>query len=201
MIEKGPSTTKKLALTFDDWATDDTIDSILDTLDKYQVKATFFVRANGVESNPSLAYAISKRGHEVLNHTYSHTDLNILSEEEIKEEVIKAHEIIAYAINKEPKRYLRPPRGIINDEIAQIIGQCQYSNIVMYGISVLDWKPEVSADEITNNIINNSYNGAIILLHILDNISTPDALPSTLEQLLAQGYEFVFIDEFISTNE
>ena len=196
-IEEGNRHQKKIALTFDDWASDDTVDSILDTLDEFNVKATFFLIGKGVEANPSLAYAISERGHEVASHTYNHFNLDTLSDQEIKDEIIKAHEVISSAIGKEAKRYLRPPRGIMNDEIAQIISDCNYDGVIMYGPSALDWDVTNTADDITNYMLNHTYNGAILLLHILDGIATPEALPHILAGLLDQGYEFVTVSELI----
>lgn len=201
IIENGARNKKQIALTFDDWATDDTVDSILDTLDEYNVKATFFLRAKGVENNPSLAYAISQRGHEIASHTYSHIDLDTLTEEEIKKDIIKAHEVITNAINKEPKKYLRPPRGIMNEEIAKILSECGYKDIIMYGPSALDWKKENSAKYIENYIVDRTYNGEIILLHILDDINTPQALPNILKRLQSKGYEFVTVGEMIGDEE
>lgn len=198
IINNGPRNEKKVALTFDDWASDDTVDSILDTLDKYNVKATFFLRAKGVEANPNLAYAISKRGHEIASHTYSHTDLDTMTPEEIKLDAIKAHEVITSAINKEPKRYLRPPRGVITEEAAIALSECGYGDIIMYGPSALDWDNTRSAEYISNYMINNIYSGEIALLHILDDINTPEALPSIIERLQAKGYEFVTVGELIN---
>ena len=197
IINNGSRNEKKIVLTFDDWATDDTVDSILDTLDEYNVKATFFLRAKGVETNPSLAYAISERGHEIASHTYSHIDLDKMTLDEVKKDIIKAHEVITNAINKEPKKYLRPPRGIINDEIAKAASECGYKDIIMYGPSALDWKVENSASYITNYMLRETYNGEILLLHILDDINTPEALPDILSKLKARGYEFITVGEMI----
>lgn len=197
IILEGDQSKPKISLTFDDWASDDTIDSILDTLDEYHVKATFFLRAKGVEENPSLAYTIAKRGHEIASHTYSHIDMDILSEEEIKEEIIKAHETIAYAINEEPKRYLRPPRGIMTKEIANVIGECNYDAVMIYGPSVLDWDTTKTAQDIIDYMLEHTMNGSILLLHILDGIATPEALPMILEGLLDKGFEFVTLTELV----
>lgn len=197
VVEAGDQTRKKIALTFDDWASDDTVDSILDTLDLFNVKATFFLIGKGVEANPSLAYTISERGHEVASHTYNHLDLDTLSEDEIKEELIKSHEVISSAIGKEAKRYLRPPRGILNEEIANVVANCNYSAVIMYGPSAMDWDVSKTAEEITDYMLTHIYNGAILLLHILDEIATPEALPNILEGLLDQGYEFVTISELM----
>lgn len=199
IIEEGPPAKEdRVAITFDDWASDDTIDSILDVLDKYDVKATFFLRAKGVEANPSLALAIYERGHEIANHTYSHTDLNLLSPLEIQEDIVKAHHVIAEAINAEPARFLRPPRGIVDPEIAKAVAACGYENITLYSVTALDWVAEVTAKEISDKMISDTFDGAILLLHILDNINTPEALPVIIEGLRAKGYTFVTVGEMLN---
>lgn len=197
MIQNGSRYNNKVVLTIDDWATDDTVDEILDILDRYNVKATFFLRAKGVESNPSLAYAIAQRGHEVASHTYNHIDLDTLTEEEIREDLIKSHEVISHAINKEALLYLRPPRGIMNDEIAKVAAGCGYKDIIMYGPTALDWDVNKSAEDITNSLLSQTYSGEIILIHILDGIHTGKALPAIIEGVRAKGYEFITVGEMI----
>ncbi|MGL4912350.1 MAG: polysaccharide deacetylase family protein [Romboutsia sp.] len=196
IIENGPRDQKKITLTFDDWASEDTVDSILDTLDEYNIKATFFLRVKGIENNPSLAYTIAQRGHEIASHTYEHIPLNTMSKEEIKTDIIKSHEIITDAINQEPKKYLRPPQGVITDEAAKAINEYGYK-VIMYGPSALDWKEEHSANYIKNYMLNRTKNGDILLLHILDRINTPEALPGIIEGLHAKGYKFVTVSELI----
>lgn len=199
IIEHGPPGKKpRVAITFDDWGTDDTIDGILDVLDKYNVKATFFLRAAGVLNNPSLALAMYERGHEIANHTYSHKDLNLLSPLEIQEDIVKAHRVIAEAINSEPAMFLRPPRGIVNPEVARAAAACGYGDIVMYSVTALDWKDGVTAEDITNIMMDKAFDGAILLLHMLDNINTTEALPSIIEGLRAKGYSFVTVGEMLN---
>ena len=189
---------KKIALTFDDWASDDTVDEILDILDRYNIKSTFFLIGEGVEENPSLAYTISQRGHEIANHTYSHKDVNTISSEELKKEINKGYQVIAKAINKEPSKYLRTPRGIIDEEVGQTIASCGYKDIVLYGIDPKDWEANVSSDEIVDYMINNSKSGGITLLHILDGKHTAEALPRVIENLQNQGYEIVTVGELLN---
>lgn len=199
IIEEGPPAERdRVAITFDDWGSDDTIDGLLDVLDKYKVKATFFLRAKGVESNPNLALAISERGHEIANHTYSHIDFDLMTPMEIQEDVVKAHNVITKAINKEPSRYLRPPRGVITEKSAKALAACGYSDIIMYSTTAYDWKEETTAEDISNHMINNVFDGAILLLHMLDNINTTKALPTIIEGLQAKGYTFVTVDEMLN---
>lgn len=198
IFEEGPAGKMQVALTFDDWGSDDTIDGLLDILDKYKVKATFFLRAKGVESNPSLALAISERGHEIANHTYSHTDLDLMTPMEVQEDIVKAHDVIASAINKEPARYMRPPRGVYNPKVAEAVAACGYRDIIMYSSTAYDWDPTTTAQDISSHMLNSAFDGDILLLHMLDNINTTKALPAIIEGLQAKGYNLVTVGEMLN---
>ena len=198
ITEKGTSGKKQVALTFDDWGSDDTLDCLLDILDKYNVKATFFLRANGVERNPSLALAISEKGHEIGNHTYSHTDFDKMTPLQLQEDIVKAHYIIAKAINKEPKIYLRPPRGGVDAKTAQAVAACGYKNIIIYNVDPNDWDRTKSASYISKYVLESTTDGSIILLHMLDNLNTEKALPSIIEGLKAKGYNFVTVSKMLN---
>ena len=198
ITEKGTSGKKQVALTFDDWGSDDTVDCLLDILDKYNVKATFFLRANGVERNPSLALAISEKGHEIGNHTYSHIDFDKMTPLQLQEDIVKAHYIIAKAINKEPKIYLRPPRGGVDSKTAKAVAACGYKNIIIYNVDPNDWDRTKTASYISKYVLDNTTDGSIILLHMLDNLNTEKALPSIIEGLETKGYNFVTVSKMLN---
>lgn len=198
ITEKGVPGRKQVALTFDDWGSDDTIDNLLDILDRYNVKATFFLRANGVERNPSLALAISEKGHEIGNHTYSHTDFDKMTPLQLQEDIVKAHYIIAKAINKEPKIYLRPPRGGVDPKTAKAVAACGYKNIIIYNVDPNDWDRTKTAEYISKYVLDNTTDGSIILLHMLDNLNTEKALPSIIEGLRSKGYNFVTVGKMLN---
>lgn len=182
---------KVVSLTFDDWGTDYTVTKILDILDEYDVKATFFLRANGVEKNPNLAKAIAEAGHDVANHTYSHPVITKITPEQLQEEVVKAHQFITEAIQKQPVMLFRPPTGEIDDERARIVAATGYKSIAMYDVTVFDWDSANDADHIVKGILDQTVNGSVILLHMLDDIHTIEALPIAIEKLRSKGYEFV----------
>ena len=121
----------EIALTFDDWGRDITVTKILDILDKNDIKASFFLRGNGVEQNPNLAKAIAEAGHDVANHSYSHPIITSITAEEIASEVIKCHQVLTEAIQEQPKMLFRPPTGEINDSTAKIIAACGYETIAL----------------------------------------------------------------------
>ncbi|TVY04509.1 polysaccharide deacetylase family protein [Cohnella terricola] len=191
MFAKKETSRKEIALTFDDWGTDYTVTKILDILAEKQVKATFFLRANGAEANPNLARAIVDEGHQAANHSYSHPVVTTLTPEQLQEEVIKAHQVITYAIQQKPAMIFRPPTGEVDDKTARIIAATGYSNIALYDVTTFDWDVNNSADKIVNTIMNKIDSGSVILLHILDDIHTVEALPVAIDRLKSEGFTFV----------
>lgn len=198
LVYSEESSGKKVALTFDDWGTDYTITQILDILDKYQIKASFFLRADGVEKNPNLARAIAEAGHDVGNHTYSHPELANLTPEQLQNEVVKAHQVITEAIQEKPAMIFRPPTGNITSEAAKIISATGYHDIVNFDVDPKDWDRSRSAAQITQSIMEQTKSGSIILLHMLDDLHTIEALPAVIEKLEQQGYTFVRASDLLS---
>lgn len=187
----------KIALTFDDWGTDKTVTKVLDILEQHDVVATFFLRAKGVEANPNLARAMVEGGHDVANHSYSHQVITKLTPEELQQDLVKAHRVITEAIQQQPVMLFRPPTGVINEEAAKVIAAAGYRDIAMYDVTTLDWDSRNSAEDIVNGVMEQTRNGSIILLHILDDIHTVEALPTVIERLKAKGYTFVKMADLI----
>ncbi|HEY2493315.1 MAG TPA: polysaccharide deacetylase family protein [Paenibacillus sp.] len=198
LIYRKETPKKEVVLTFDDWGTDYTITKILDILDKYHIKASFFLRADGVEKNPNLARAIAEAGHDVGNHTYSHPVLSTITPTQLQEEVVKANRVITEAIQEKPAMLFRPPTGNINDTEAGIIAATGYKTIALYDIDPNDWNKNKTADDIVNSILEQTRSGSVILLHVLDDIHTIEALPIAIERLKRKGFTFVTMTDMIS---
>ncbi len=192
---------KKITLTFDDWGTDYTVTKILDILAKYDVKATFFLRAKGAEANPNLARAMIEEGHDVANHTYTHPVITTLTPEQLQEDVVKAHQVITEAIQQKPTMLFRPPTGEIDDKSAKIVSAIGLPNIALYNVTTLDWNSDNSAEDIVNKIMEKTDKGSVILLHMLDDIHTIEALPTVLESLRKSGFTFVKMAELVGLQE
>ncbi len=204
LIESIPNGKKEIAMTFDDWGSEDTINAVLDILDDYDLKCTFFLVGEGVEKNPNLARAILDDGHEIANHTYSHKVVTTLSPKELQEEVVKGHQALTEALQEPPLMIFRPPTGVFDDTAARIIAATGYQMIVNYDVDPMDWDAAHSAEDITNTILEQTVDGSIILLHILDDKHTIEALPNVIEGLQAEGYSFVKVTElmeYMSGNE
>ncbi|WP_314302563.1 polysaccharide deacetylase family protein [Brevibacillus parabrevis] len=198
-VQRDESDKPQIALSFDDWGSDATVTKILDTLDKYQIKASFFLRADGVAKNPNLARAIYEAGHDVANHTYSHPVLTKITVAQMQEEIVKAHQIITGAIQQKPTMYFRPPTGAINDNTLKAISATGYHTITNFDVDPSDYMKTKTADEIANIVIEKTKNGSVILLHMLDDIKTVDALPTIIEKLREKGYTFVKMSEMFGS--
>lgn len=191
LVYKVNTNKKEVALTFDDFGSDKTVTRILDILEEHDVQATFFLRAKGVESNPNLARAMVEGGHDVANHSYSHPVVTSLTPEELQKDVVKAHQVITEAIQQQPVMLFRPPTGVVDDERAKALAATGYPAIAMYDVTTLDWDVSNSADDIVNGVMTKTQRGSVILLHMLDDIHTIEALPRVLEGLKNKGYTFV----------
>ena len=188
--------TKKIALTFDDGPHPRYTERIIKILEKYNVKATFFVIGVNIENYPGILRKISEAGHEIGNHSYSHHNVKNYDISKTETEIKKCEEIIISETGVSPKLF-RPPQGARNqvtDETAKGLG---YS-VILWSIDTLDWKNN-PPDCITNVICKNIRGGDIILMHDYTSgqNTTCVALEEFIPILLKKGYEFVTVSELI----
>ncbi|MBD2844376.1 polysaccharide deacetylase family protein [Paenibacillus sp. IB182496] len=186
---------REVALTINNWASDQTMTAILDILDEYDVKATFFLRMKGVEANPNMARALVDAGHEVANHSYNHEVVTTLTPEQLQADVVKAHQVLTEAIQEQPLMLYRPPTGAISEESARIIAATGYHRIAMYDVTTMDWDVANDAETIVSRIMAKTKSGSIILLHALDGTHVLEALPEAIRLLRQEGYRFVLMSE------
>ena len=179
---------REVALTFDDWASEERTLELLDVLDRYQIKATFFLITRGVENNPQLARLILERGHEVASHSYHHQVVTEMTTEELQQDVVRSDEILTNALQQKPLNYFRPAQGIMTDEAARTIAATGVDYIMLYDVASWDWNMKIDTDEVYDRIIGTVEPGSIITMHILDNSHTIDVLPDIIETLHRDGY-------------
>ncbi|WP_042470633.1 polysaccharide deacetylase family protein [Bacillus ndiopicus] len=188
---------KEIALTFDDWASEARTKEILDVLRKYNIKSTFFLIGSGVEKDPHLARLILDEGHEVASHSYSHRNITEMTPEELQEDLVKAHQALTYALQQSPLLYFRPAQGIVDDKMAKVVAATGMKTIALYDIASFDWKTDYSVQDIYNRILERVAPGKIIVMHVLDETKTVEALPIVIEQLQQQGYTFEKLSTWI----
>ncbi len=188
---------KKIALTFDDGPHPTKTAKILDILDKYGIKATFFVIGANVEYYPELVAEEAARGHEIANHSYSHTKLSKCTETEIKSEIERTDLAVKKAAGVTPKLF-RPPEGAYSENIVKVATDMGKSTII-WTVDTLDWA-KTSHNVIVENIKTNVTSGSIILFHdfTCKEAHTIEALETIIPYLQSQGYQFVTVSELIS---
>ena len=183
---------KLVALTYDDGPSNAT-PLILDTLEKYGVKATFFVVGRDqVEYHKEALIRAYNDGMEIGSHTYDHRILSKSTQEQIWETMWKNDELLKEVIGFQPK-IMRPTGGGINDTVRASIDR----PMILWNIDTLDWKYE-DKDTIVNTVKAEVHPGAIILMHDLIETtgdSTWQATAEIVPWLLEQGYEPVTVSE------
>jgi len=182
---------KYIALTFDDGPNTTTTNEVLDVLEQYGIKGSFFLIGNNIndESAKSVKRAYDM-GCDIGNHSKSHPYMNELSVEEINEEIDYVSERIVEITGEAPK-FFRPPYIAINNTMYDAIDLTFIS-----GFGCNDWDDKVTAERRAKIIIRQAQDGGIILLHDAQgNSKTVEALHTIIPELQAQGYEFVTLTE------
>ena len=184
---------KLVALTFDDGPSSTTND-VLDVLEKYDVKATFFLIGNQINSNMlSTMQRQVNMGCELANHSYTHQDMSGMSATDVKNQIQWTSSAIKNAVGAEVK-FFRPPYLATSNTMYQNIDLA-----FIQGINTMDYDSSVSASQRVNNVLNNVSDGSIVLLHDFQgNTATVQALPTIIEKLKAQGYSFVTLSELFA---
>lgn len=182
--------TKRVALTFDDGPHPTVTPQILNLLDKYNAKATFFMLGQRVQNSPDIAKDVWNRGHEVGNHTWGHPVLTRIGDQQILEEFNSTSNIIHETIGQYPSVF-RPPYGAINDHVTSMLNL----PVIMWSIDTLDWKHR-NANQLLTYVQYGMHNNAIILMHDIHQ-STADGLESVLAYLQQQGYQFVTVSDIL----
>lgn len=181
-----PDGKKVVYLTFDDGPIPESTPWILDTLDRYGIKATFFMVGDNVRKYPQLYRELINRGHKAGNHTMHHLNGAAEWATTYIRDVREATEYIDSDL-------LRPPHGWMR--FAQKEYLSRYYRIIMYDLVTRDYSRYVSAEEVFYNVRKYTRPGSIIVFH--DSLKSLEklkyALPRSIEWLMQQGYEFRLI--------
>lgn len=171
-----------ILLTFDDYGTEESIMSILETLKVKNVKAMFFIQGDWAEANMGIVKRISGAGHLVGNHTYSHPDLLSLSDDAVLREIREGLE----------GPWFRPPQGRYDGRIRRLAAGDGMS-ICYWTIDSQDWSGE-SVRSIRNTIFKELKPGAVILFH-MHAVQTPGLLPELIDSIRDRGFELTPFSE------
>lgn len=214
-------------LTFDDWGSDIAINKLLYILDKYNVKATFFVRTNHIDDNPSLLRTIALAGHDIASHSDNHILLSNTTDkkgvfaeitdkqaEAIQEDVILSYKKLQSIVGDiyvdgRPalQAYFRPPTLAVSKKGLMSVFDSGFSYVISGDFTTQDYEAK-SAEELINKlkygIVSGENNeikitgGSIVVMHMSDEAKfTAEALDTIIPYYLSQGYKFGRISDYL----
>lgn len=183
-----------VALTFDDGPNTVTTVQVLNKLEEYGVTASFFlVGTNITDETKDIVKRAYDMGCEIDSHSKTHSYMNQMTADEIKEEISYVDDRLMEIIGK-PAPFFRPPYIAVNDTMYQNIDKP-----FICGFGCDDWDPKVTIDERTERTLEQVQDGAIILLHdSYNNFQTVAALDKIIPALQEQGYRFVTVTELFN---
>ncbi|HRG32565.1 MAG TPA: polysaccharide deacetylase family protein [Saprospiraceae bacterium] len=188
LIWRMESVEKKVYLTFDDGPIPEVTPWVLDQLDKYGAKATFFCVGQNVEKYGDIFHQLKSQGHTIGSHTYNHISGWASDNLDYMLNVRKASKICESNI-------FRPPYGKIRPSQTRFLKH--HYRIVMWDVLSGDFDPNISAEQCLQNVLKNTIAGSIVVFH--DSIKSFEklkfVLPRVLNYYSEQGYQFVNLDE------
>ena len=184
---------KVISISFDaSWGADKTI-PILDILDKYNVKTTFFLVGGWVDKYPEMVEEIFARGHEIGNHSDTHAHMSQLSEQGIRDELRIMSDKVENLTGVRPTLF-RPPYGDYNDRVIRVTRAEGYE-AVQWSIDSLDWKDR-GTEDIIKQCTHRVESGDIVLFHN-DSNDIVNALPTVIEHYQSLGYNIIPVSEIL----
>jgi peptidoglycan/xylan/chitin deacetylase (PgdA/CDA1 family) len=178
-----PTAEKKIYLTFDDGPVPGVTPGVLDQLDKYGAKATFFCVGDNVKKNPVLFDELKKRGHAIGNHTFNHLDGWRTENERYFQNIEQCDLVTGSSL-------FRPPYGKLKR--TQYTSLSEKYTIVMWDVLAGDFDPETSPEKCLKNVISKTREGSIVVFH--DSLKAKErmeyALPRVLKHFLEKGFTF-----------
>ncbi len=196
-IYKGKSDEKVIYLTFDNGFENGYTESILDTLKKEKVPATFFLTGHYLKSATDLVKRMINEGHIIGNHSYGHPNMAKISEEKMVEEWKKFDQALKELTGVERTHYARPPEGIFNEKVLEVGNKHGYRHI-FWSIAFVDWdrNSTKSGDYTYNELMKQLHPGAIILMHTVAKHNA-EGIPRFIQDAKKQGYTFGSLDDLV----
>lgn len=196
VYKSNASAKKKIALTFDDGPHPIITGRILDILEKYGIRATFFVVGQNVENYPKAFERLANSDSEIGNHTYTHRNIGNMSESELLSELERTERAIESKCDRHTF-LLRPPEGNFG-KVVEKVSLIRGYDIILWSIDTLDWA-HTPTDTILDKVTSRLSGGDIILMHDYTSGSahTCEALEQMIPMLIDMGYEFVTVSELI----
>ena len=200
-IYKGKPDEKVVYLTFDNGYEAGHTESILDTLKKENVPATFFLTGHYLTSATPLVTRMVKEGHGIGNHSYDHPNMANLSESAMEDEWTRFDKKLQELTGIERTVYARPPKGIFNEKLLTTGNKLGYRHI-FWSVAFVDWhedKPK-GKDYAYGELMKQLHPGALILMHTVSS-DNAEALPSFIQDAKKEGYSFKSLDDLVMEYE
>lgn len=178
-----------VALTFDDGPNHNT-SRVLDILESYGVKATFFLLGCNINGNEKVITRMKNLGMEIGNHMYSHKLITRLTDKQIGEELKKVDDLV-FNIVKEKPILIRPSYGTYNKRVKKLLDR----PVITWNVDTLDWKYH-SSKRIADRVIKDIGDGSIVLMHDIYRASA-NSLEIFIPKLLEEGYQLVTVSELL----
>ncbi|MFS0727980.1 delta-lactam-biosynthetic de-N-acetylase [Paenibacillus sp. 1P07SE] len=191
----GDTGQKELFLTFDNGYENGYTAQVLDVLRDKKVPAAFFVTGQYITDQPELLQRMSAEGHLIGNHSWHHPDMTRLAPSAIKDELERVKEAVLARTPQLGMSYLRPPRGIFNEQMLAEARKLGYTS-VFWSVAYKDWdvNAQRGADYAYDRVIAQLHPGAVILLHSVSR-DNAEALGRIIDEARRQGYTFKSLDE------
>ena len=174
---------KRVFITFDDGPISEATPWVLDTLDRFGIKATFFMVGQNVERNPGLLDEVKRRGHAVGNHTLHHIQGASATTMRYMRDSAEGARLTGSSLFRPPHGWLRP---------RQLMALKKHYRVIMYDLVSRDYSKRLTSEEVVDIVKRYVRNGSIIVFH--DSIKSmprlKTALPICLQWLKDEGYEF-----------
>jgi peptidoglycan/xylan/chitin deacetylase (PgdA/CDA1 family)/GT2 family glycosyltransferase len=197
----------RIALTFDDGPNEPYTSQVLNILEQYRIKATFFIIGQNAQRYPETCRRIVTAGNVIGNHSYRHhKSLCLRRGKAVARDIEQAHQAIYECTGLEPKLF-RPPHGFRTPWLMRTVHNLGYT-VVTWDNMTSDWKAEKSGEEIVQAIIQRAKPGGVIVMHDgrdtrlkYDRSHMLQALPFVIETLMEKGFDFVTIPELLESEE
>ncbi len=187
---------KVCAISFDAaWGNEDT-QMLIDILGKYNVKATFFVVGNYLETAPDLVQRMVEEGHLVGNHTYHHPDMSKIGDmASFQQEIGAVEEKFRQITGQDMPKYYRPPQGKFNESNLKMAQELGYQTI-FWSLAYVDWytDKQPTQEEAYQKLLPRIHPGAIVLLHVTSQ-TNGEIMDELLTKWEEQGYTFGTLDQ------
>jgi len=190
--EKLPPSSPLVALTFDDGPSEHT-SRILDILQQYSGRVTFFVQGNLIEQNKTKINRALYMGCEVISHAWDHPDLTELPKKEIKKQLVQTAAALKSVTGMSLPMF-RPPYGYVNDLVKQVAKKLGLAMII-WTLDPRDWEVR-DADIVYDLVMKDVKDGDIVLCHDVYE-STAEAMSRIIPELIQKGYRLVTVSDLL----